>query len=138
MAKSRIYISYPISGYDAKERRSTVGRIKAWLKAKKPEWEIVDPMVEVDKMVAEAFHERQRIENVSKPLVTVPEWSECMKRDLDALTLCDYILLLDGWEKSCGCNMELEYASKNGIKRIELVCQGNQKWPELKEVIINT
>lgn len=38
------------------------------------------------------------------------DWTACMFKDLEALTTCDAILLLDGWQKSPGAQIERLWA----------------------------
>lgn len=42
------------------------------------------------------------------------KWQECMFRDLEALDTCDAILMLDGWEKSPGAQIERLWAKRTG------------------------
>lgn len=42
------------------------------------------------------------------------EWTDCMFRDLEELTKCDAILLLDGWQKSPGAQIERLWAIRTG------------------------
>lgn len=42
------------------------------------------------------------------------EWTDCMFRDLEALTKCDAILLLDGGQKSPGAQIERLWAIRTG------------------------
>ena len=43
-------------------------------------------------------------------------WLEYMRVDIIALMGCDYICMIDGWEKSRGAIIEKELAEKLGIK----------------------
>lgn len=42
------------------------------------------------------------------------EWTACMFRDLEELTKCDAIVLLAGWEKSPGAQIERLWAIRTG------------------------
>ena len=42
-------------------------------------------------------------------------WADYMMRDLDLLSTCDALLLLDGWEHSRGCRVELAMARSWGL-----------------------
>lgn len=42
------------------------------------------------------------------------EWTECMLADLIALTTCDGIVLLPGWENSPGAQIERLWAMRTG------------------------
>lgn len=43
-------------------------------------------------------------------------WREHMRADIAMLLGCDYIYMLDGWEKSKGAKLELDVASSCGIE----------------------
>jgi hypothetical protein len=49
---------------------------------------------------------------------------EMMKIDLAALAQCDYIYMLDGWEKSTGAKQEYNYAMSIGVKNLRKVSDG--------------
>jgi len=40
------------------------------------------------------------------------EWHNFMRRDIGAMTECDFIVVLKGWEKSKGANLEV-YIARN-------------------------
>lgn len=42
------------------------------------------------------------------------EWTECMFADLKALTTCDGIVMLPGWENSPGAQIERLWAIRTG------------------------
>ncbi|MEO8021093.1 DUF4406 domain-containing protein [Polaromonas sp.] len=42
------------------------------------------------------------------------EWTDCMFADLKALTGCDGIVMLPGWEKSPGAQIERLWATRTG------------------------
>lgn len=42
------------------------------------------------------------------------EWTDCMFADLKALTDCDAIVMLPGWEKSPGAQIERLWATRTG------------------------
>lgn len=44
------------------------------------------------------------------------DWHACLRRDIAALTLCDGIVLLPGWEKSAGAMLELQVAHRLNIE----------------------
>jgi hypothetical protein len=54
-----------------------------------------------------------------------PTWHEYMKDDIKALTDCDGILMLDGWENSSGARLEEHVAYRLGIKQITLERSNN-------------
>ena len=88
MSKMRIYISGPISGLPYEAVRSRFERDKRGLAA--ADFEPVSPL-----------------ENGLPPEAP---WEDHMKRDLEILSHCDGIYLQSGWEKSKGCQIELNFA----------------------------
>ncbi len=42
------------------------------------------------------------------------EWTDCMFRDLEELTKCAAILMLDGWQKSPGAQIERLWSIRTG------------------------
>lgn len=42
-------------------------------------------------------------------------WADYMMRDLDLLSTCDALLLLDGWQHSRGCRVEQAMARSWGL-----------------------
>lgn len=44
------------------------------------------------------------------------DWNRCMRADVAALCACDALLLLPGWEKSSGAQLELHIAHRLGIQ----------------------
>jgi hypothetical protein len=47
-------------------------------------------------------------------------WQEYMSICIPLLKMCDYIVMLENWEKSKGATAELEFANKNGILVLHL------------------
>ena len=43
------------------------------------------------------------------------DWHRCMRADIAALCTCDAIMMLPGWEKSNGAQLELHIAHRLGI-----------------------
>jgi hypothetical protein len=43
-------------------------------------------------------------------------WNECMRKDLKALLDCDILVLLEGWQKSTGAQLEMHLAHRVGIE----------------------
>ena len=90
----KIYISAPISGTtDYKERFENAERSIA---AKGHEG--INPC---------------KIDAILNPRTTT--WEQYMLADLGLLRACDAVCVLDGWERSRGCRMELAEAEKNGM-----------------------
>lgn len=88
MSKMRIYISGPISGLPYEIVRSRFERDKRDLAA--ADFEPVSPL--------------------DNGLPPDAPWEEHMKRDLAILATCDGIYLQAGWEKSRGCQIEVNTA----------------------------
>lgn len=44
------------------------------------------------------------------------DWGKCMRADIAALVACDAILMLPGWERSSGAQLELHIAHRVGIE----------------------
>ena len=44
------------------------------------------------------------------------DWNKCMRADISALVACDAILMLPGWERSSGAQLELHIAHRVGIE----------------------
>lgn len=47
------------------------------------------------------------------------KWEDCMRADIAQLVTCDAILLLPGWQKSRGANIEAGLAHALGMSVIE-------------------
>lgn len=43
------------------------------------------------------------------------EWQQFIDADLALLAQCDFMVMTDGWVKSKGANIEVDFARKNGI-----------------------
>ena len=85
---------------------------------------IAGPMTGLPELNFPAFHNeaarlRSQAYEVVNPAELNPEptmpWAECMLRDLEALTHCDGIVLLPGWEKSPGAQIERLWAMRLGL-----------------------
>jgi hypothetical protein len=46
------------------------------------------------------------------------KWDDYLRADIKALCDCDYIYLLDGWEKSAGATLEVHIADSLGLTRL--------------------
>lgn len=88
MQKLKIYISGPISGLPYEEVKRRFERDKRDLAA--ADFEPVSPL--------------------GNGLPSEAPWEDHMKRDLEILSRCDGIYLQSGWEKSKGCQIELNFA----------------------------
>lgn len=97
MSRGKVYISGPITGIDFGNRFAfSCARSALELCG----YEVVDPS-EV-KLDDEAT------------------WTDYMRADLKLLLDCDYIYMLEGWEKSRGARIELALAKNLRIKEIDL------------------
>ena len=94
-----IYISGPISGTDDYLERFDDAIIKLY--DQNPQRKIINPANLCDTL---------------PPL----EHEQYMVICMAALSLCDEIYLLKGWENSVGARIEVEYAIKHGLK---IVCE---------------
>jgi hypothetical protein len=90
----KVYISGPIAGYDLHERWHT--------------FEITQNTLEY--AGATTFNPMKNGLSVDAPR------NEHLKKDIAELVTCDFIYLLNGWEKSEGCRVELDVALACGIK----------------------
>lgn len=95
--KKRIYISGAISGFDIDERKKEFKRIEDILKQK-------------------GFNVENPFDN---GLPDSMSYQDHMREDLKMLLKCDYIYLMDGWEKSNGAKLEQKIAFNCGIKEYE-------------------
>lgn len=92
--KPKVYISGPVTGRDMTECKVDFNSAELWLTGLG--YDVVNPLA------------YDVIENGS--------WEDYMKRDLKLLLDCEYIYMLDGWEKSKGARMEIYIATELGIK----------------------
>lgn len=97
MSRGKVYISGPITGIDFGNRFAfSCARASLELCG----YEVVDPS------------EVQLDDDAS--------WADYMKADLKLLLDCDFIYMLEGWEKSRGARIELALAKNLRIKEIDL------------------
>lgn len=72
---------------------------------------------------AEAARLRSEGHEVANPAEINPDhttpWHECMFRDLKELSTCQGIVLLPGWEKSPGAQIERLWATRMGLQVME-------------------
>ena len=101
MKRQKIYISLPISGQEQKAREKA-DLIKA--KLSKEGHIPVSPF--------NVFAGKN------------PTYADYICYDLRAMLECDAILFCDGWEQSCGCNIEHDVAMRfkaHGIKDFKIM-----------------
>jgi hypothetical protein len=84
---------------------------------------IAGPMTGIEALNFPAFHaEAKRLRaagfDVVNPAEINPDpaaaWTDCMFEDLKALSTCDGIVLLPGWERSDGAQIERLWAMRTG------------------------
>lgn len=90
MKRTKIYISLPISGLDIQKVREKADLIKA--KLSREGYDVVSPF---DIYIGKN-----------------PSYEDYICYDLRAMLDCDGIIFCEGWEKSCGCNIEHEVAMR--------------------------
>ena len=90
----RIYISGRISGRE-KTYRETFAAAERRIREVLPEWTIVSPL-----------------RNGLDPASPV---SEHMRRDIELITTCTAIYMIDGWQFSAGCRTEFAVATAIGL-----------------------
>ena len=97
----RIYISFPISGYDLEERKQY---------AIQKEAELID-----DFYNQRGVYKNQSFLQVITPFVVnknekKDSYARKMGNDIEALLECDAIYMCNGWQNSKGCMAEFEVA----------------------------
>lgn len=97
MSRGKVYISGPITGIDFGNRFAFMA---ARCGLELCGYEVVDPSeVKLDDDAS---------------------WADYMRADLKLLLDCDFIFMLEGWEKSRGARIELALAKNLRIKEIDL------------------
>lgn len=114
MSKMRIYISGPISGLPYDQVRARFERDKRDLAA--ADFEPVSPL--------------------DNGLPPDAPWEEHMKRDLAILATCDGIHLQTGWEKSKGCQIEVDTALT--LPQIRIIIKETIKTPKTNKTRCKT
>jgi len=97
MIKPRVYISGPIEHYDLEERKNTFRTMAR--RIRKRGYTAVNPF-------------NNRLHRSGRASAS---WREHMREDIIMLLKCQYILMLDNWELSKGCKLELDVATSCGI-----------------------
>lgn len=105
----RIYISGRMAGMKREEYVPLFGAAEAMVKDALPDWEVFNPC--------------QNSLPLDAPV------SEHMRRDLQELTRCQAIYMMDGWQFSAGCRTELMAAMAMGL---EVYFQSSMGLPEKK------
>lgn len=102
--RPKVYISGPITGRGAVEYKIDFNSAELWLTGLG--YDVINP--------------------VSYDIIEDGTWEDYMKRDLKMLMDCDYIYMLDGWERSKGARMEIYIATELGIKILLLDENGSK------------
>lgn len=95
-SKGKVYISGPISGLEKQD--------------------YMKRFADAEKILSERGY---IVVNPAKVLARLPEgtaYEEYMKMSLVMLDMCDSIYMLNGWQKSTGAHLELQYAMSMGKK----------------------
>ena len=92
-SRARVYISGPIAHYDLEERRKAFSA--ATRRLRRSGYLPVNPM--------------------ANGLPQPGDWRQHMRIDIANLLRCQYIYLLDGWQYSKGCRLELDVAMSCGL-----------------------
>lgn len=96
MKNRKCYVSGPISGYDLDERRRAFKAVQVMLEV--AGYKVVNPM--------------------DNGLPSEASTSQHMKRDIQLLTECDTIFMMDKWNHSQGCYTEFIVATAIGCEVI--------------------
>lgn len=92
-SRARVYISGPIAHYDLEERKKAFSA--ATRRLRRSGYLPVNPM--------------------ANGLPQPGDWRQHMRIDIANLLRCQYIYLLDGWQYSKGCRLELDVAMSCGL-----------------------
>lgn len=102
---NKVYLSYPITGYDIKERREFANSTIQKLKSEHEDWDIVNPL----ELAGEVYRR-----------TTNPTYEDFMEYDLSVLRTCDMTAFCKGWQASNGCKREMEFCRRHGIEVVFL------------------
>lgn len=116
MSKQKVYISGAITGHHMEDVEARFERAKKMLE--KVNCEPVSPL-----------------ENGLPPNAT---WEAHMARDLEMLSECDAVFMLDGWEHSRGCQIEFRTAIEHRISIIFEQKRNNENNGLHKVTTLNT
>lgn len=89
----KVYISGPMSGYED-------FNFPAFMEMEKKLSEI-ENVIPVNPVYISKSVEREMLK---------PNYEDYLKKDIEALLHCNAVILLDDWEKSRGCNIEVAVA----------------------------
>lgn len=93
--KEKLYLSFPITGREAEERRAFAAEMIEQISRIMPWYEVVNPL---DNKLEYDVH-----------------WSKHMKADIAMLIECDAIYMCKDWQWSHGCKLEHDIATSCGL-----------------------
>ena len=93
--KALLYLSFPITGREAEERRAFAAEMIEQISRLMPWYEVVNPL---DNKLEYDVH-----------------WSKHMKADIAMLIECDAIYMCKDWQWSHGCKLEHDIATSCGL-----------------------
>ena len=93
--KEKLYLSLPITGREAEERRAFAAEMIEQISRLMPWYEVVNPL---DNKLEYDVH-----------------WSQHMKADIAMLIECDAIYMCKDWQWSHGCKLEHDIATSCGL-----------------------
>ena len=93
--KQKLYLSLPITGRAAEERRTYANEMIEFIGRTMPWYEVVNPL---DNKLEYDVH-----------------WSKHMKADIAMLIECDAIYMCKDWQWSHGCKLEHDIATSCGL-----------------------
>ena len=93
--KALLYLSFPITGREAEERRAFAAEMIEQISRLMPWYEVVNPL---DNKLEYDVH-----------------WSKHMKADIAMLLDCDAIYMCKDWQWSHGCKLEHDIATSCGL-----------------------
>lgn len=93
--RRKLYLSFPITGREAEERRAFANEMIEALNKFMPGYDVVNPL---DNKLEYDVH-----------------WSKHMKADIAMLLECDAIYMCEDWQWSHGCKLEHDIATSCGL-----------------------
>lgn len=100
--KKKMYLSLPISGRDLKAVRVFAKRVKQ--KWQRKGFDVVTPFEATENHVGNPDDRAH--------------YASCMGRCIEALLMCDGVIMCQDWFNSKGCRTEWNVAEVYGIKRV--------------------
>ena len=104
----KLYLSFPITGHDLKERRQYAARTCAMLHVERPDDIIINPFTIADKVLKKKMERTHTLDP--------PTYEEYMAADLKELATCQLAIFAPGWQASEGCKMEMAMCKDKNIE----------------------